>query len=216
MLFKTAVNPEDVTDISIDQDPLLLVRGSDNMYTAHWDPQSLLPLLDPSMFTVNIELYRLDIDKEEWLPFLGIASDHPNSGTVEFSAPSTVENQPEVYPVSLRISVGRLVSSPAGAQSGVSRLIEGVIRFVNDAVSQWMSNLYYAVSMRLVKNCQAWYNSEPMDIGQQIASRVLPCCETEEKSAAPNSGFVRDTHDSLVAFFHPGAASCYRQATITP
>ena len=210
------MNPEDIVDISIDQDPLLLVRGSDDMYTAHWDPQSLLPLLDPSMFTVNIELFRLDIDKQEWLPFLKISSDHPNSGTVEFCAPSTEEDEPEVYPVSLRISVGQLVSSPAGAQGSVSQPIEDVIKFVNDDVSQWMSNLYYAVSMRLIANCLAWHRSEPPEIGQQIAARVLPCCETEEKARAPNSGFIRDTHDSQVAFFHPGATNCYQQATITP
>ena len=90
------------------------------------------------------------------------------------------------------------------------------MKFAENSVTQWRSDMFYAVSLDLFDRCFNWYNqSSSFGIGDIILERVLPCCETEEKAAAPNSGFVRDNRIAQVAFFHPSAASCYRQATIT-
>lgn len=129
--------------------------------------------------------------------------------------PKSGETEPEVYSIALRVSVGAREDGVAGEQEGISQFLEDVMDFVEDTVSQWRSDLIYAVSPLLFDRCLAWFNSEDPDIGQMLLSRVPDCCATEEKAAAPNSGFVRDDHDALVSFFHPGAASCYRQATIT-
>lgn len=171
--------------------------------------------MDPSSFVINIDLYRLDTNKEEWQYFLDVTRGHPNNGTVVFSVPKSGETEPEVYSIALRVSVGAREDGVAGEQEGISQFLEDVMDFVEDTVSQWRSDLIYAVSPLLFDRCLAWFNSEDPDIGQMLLSRVPDCCATEEKAAAPNSGFVRDDHDALVSFFHPGAASCYRQATIT-
>ena len=180
----------------------------------HWDPLSLLPMIDPTFFTVNINLYRLDDDRKDWLLFLNVVKGHPNTGTLEFSMPSGENVERNVYPVALQISVGEQV--PSGSQEGA---VSDVIKSAQDSVSQWFSSFfYYAVdSLDLFRACMEWNNRETGDpnSGEVLLNRVPDCCQTVDRAAAPNSGFVRDTHESLVAFFHPGAASCYRQATIT-
>ena len=113
-------------------------------------------------------------------------------------------------PSGIRVSVGT-----HSQDEGILQSFNDLVVFAQDAVSQWRSNLNYAVSLNLLDRCLEWYQTQPPDIGNTILSRVPDCCQTEEKAAAPNSGFVRDNHDALVAFFHPDAASCYRQATIT-
>ena len=99
--------------------------------------------------------------------------------------------------------------------------VSDIIKSTQDRVSQWFSSFFYYVvdSLDLFQGCLTWYTSEhendPPNIGEILLSRVPDCCKTVDRAAAPNSGFVRDTHDTLVSFFHPGTASCYRQATIT-
>ena len=208
--------PEDTSDLTVDQETLVILQNSEEQFTAHWDPQSLLPMVDPSLFTVDLKLYRLVNDGKDWIPFLNITSGHPNSGIINFTMLSSNQMGLNLYPVALRISVGEAL--PTGAQE-MALQVPAIIRSAHDRVSQWFSSFfYYAIdSLNFADECNAWYRSvdEPPDIGEILLSRVPDCCQTENRAAAPNSGFVRDTHEALVAFFHPGAASCYRQATIT-
>ena len=172
-------------------------------------------MVDPTFFTVNLKLYRLDDDRKDWIPFLDLVQGHPNSGDIEFSLSLSDKIGSSVYPVALRISVGG--PAPMGDQDdGIFALLQRAIQSAQDIVSQWFSTFfYYAIdSLNLFQKCLEWYLNEPSNIGEVLLSRVPDCCQTAERAAAPNSGFVRDTHDTLVAFFHPGADSCYRQATI--
>ena len=206
--------PEDTSDITVDQKTLVILQNSKEQFTAHWDPQSLLPMVDPSLFTVDLKLYRLVNDGKDWIPFLNITSGHPNSGIIDFTVLSNNQMSLNLYPVALRISVGDAL--PTGAQE-MALQVSAIIKSAKDKVSQWFSSFfYYAIdSLNLADECIEWYMSEPSNIGEMLLGRVPDCCQTVDRAAAPNSGFVRDTHDALVAFFHPGAASCYRQATIT-
>ena len=206
LCFAIAVDPREIDDIILQQDTLLFVQGSSDLFTVEWVPLNLLPLLDPNSYTVNIDLFRLKTEEEGWVHFLNIAMNHTNSGTANFTVPSSGLTEAEVYSVALRISVGD--------QEG-SSVFDNILEFAEGSVSQWKSDLYYATSLDLLQTCINWFLSEPQDIGQTILNRVPSCCATEERAAAPNSGFVRDGFDSLIAFFHPDAASCYRQATIT-
>lgn len=171
-------------------------------------------MVDPTFFTVDLELYRLDDDRKDWKFFLNVMEGHPNTGEIEFSMPSGDNVETNVYPVALRISIGGQIAM--GNQEEPSQ-VSDIIKSAQDRVSQWFSSFfYYAVdSLDLMDECMQWYDSEPSNIGEMLLSRVPDCCQTVDRAAAPNSGFVRDTHDTLVAFFHPGAASCYRQATVT-
>lgn len=198
----------------MDQETLVILQNSKEQFTAHWDPQSLLPMVDPSLFIVDLKLYRLVNDGKDWIPFLNITSGHPNSGIIDFTVLSSDQIGLNLYPVALRISVGEAL--PTGAQE-MALQVSAIIKSAQDKVSQWFSSFfYYAIdSLDLADECNEWYISEPSNIGETLLSQVPDCCQTVDRAAAPNSGFVRDTHDALVAFFHPGAASCYRQATIT-
>ena len=189
------VFPDESNDITFEQDTLLLDQSSDNKFTVHWDPQSLLPLLDPSSFTVNIALYRLDIDKEELKPFLDVINGHPNTGTAKFSVPEGNEIEPEVYPVALRISVGPEMEV-SGTQGRVTQFFLDVKNYARDAVHQWLLNRYYTKSqdVNALDKCIEWYRSQPPNIGEDILNRVPACCETQEKAAQPNSGFLSATY----------------------
>jgi len=204
--------PEDTSDITLDEDTLLVIKNSADRFTVHWDPLSLLPMVDPTFFTVDLKLYRLDEDRKDWEIFLNIIEGHPNTGVLEFSMPSSDDAETNVYPVALRISVGE--QAALGAQG---EPVSDIIKSAQDRVSQWFSSFfYYAVnSLDLLDECLMWYGSEDPNIGEMLLGRVPDCCQTVDRAAAPNSGFVRDTNELLVSFFHPGAASCYRQATIT-
>jgi hypothetical protein len=198
----------------VDQETLVILQNSKERFTAHWDPQSLLPMVNPYLFTVDLKLYRLINDGKDWIPFLNVTKGHPNSGIIDFTVLSSDQMGSNLYPVALRISVGEAVAT--GAQE-VALQVSDIIKSAQDKVSQWFSSFFYFAidSLDLAARCNRWYMSEDSNIGETLLSRVPDCCQTVDRAAAPNSGFVRDTNDALVAFFHPGAASCYRQATIT-
>ena len=184
----------------------------------HWDPQSLLLRVNPSLFTVNLELYRLDDEGKDWMHFLNVVKGQQNSGVAEFSVPSSDNDGSNFYPVAIRISVGDQVVMGNHDQEDASQLSDA-IKSAQGVVSQWSSSFFYYVdSLNLIDECFQWYynSSEPANIGETLLSRVPDCCQTAERAAATNSGFVRDSNQALVSFFHPGATSCYRQATITP
>ena len=205
--------PEDTSDITLDENSLVVIQNSDERFTVHWDPQTLLPMVDPTFFTVDLKLYRLDDDRKDWKLFLTVMKGQPNSGVLEFSMPSGDDVETNVYPVALRISVGEQVALGTQEES-----VSDIIKSAQDRVSQWFSDyFYYAVdSLDLLSACLEWYEREREDPnnGELLLNRVPDCCQTVDGAEA-NRDFVRDTHDLLVSFFHPGATSCYRQATIT-
>ena len=181
----------------------------------HWDPQSLLLRVNPSLFTVNLELYRLDDEGKDWMHFLNVIKGQQNSGVAEFSVPSSDIDGSNFYPVAIRTSVGD--QGVMGNQEDTSQLSDA-IKSAQDVVSQWSSSFFYYVdSLNLFDECFQWYNnsSEPANIGEILLSRVPNCCQTAERASATNSSFIWDSNQALVSFFHPGATSCYRQATIT-
>ena len=205
-MLPISVDPRAVDDIELQQATRLFVQSSSDLFQVDWAPMNFLPLLDFDSYTVNIDLFRLVDENVGWVHFLNIARDHPNVGTATFNVPSSGLTDPEVYPVSLRISVGSALSSG---------MFDDVLSYAEGSVAVWKTDLYYATSLELFQRCVDWFLSEPPNIGQTLLDRVPSCCATEERAAAPNSGFVRDGFDSLIAYFHPDAASCYRQARIT-
>lgn len=202
-----------------------MVENNDDKYSISWDPETLLPLLDPSLLTVNIALYRLNPETLKFLPFRNITRGHPNTGFFEFtlSNSGTLMEQ-HAYQVILRLSVGeRLRTSLAGGSEGDSifqTVFDNVIKAVKsfaESVSQWSSlDLVLYAFDRIAKQseCEEWHRNEPSNIGQMILDRVPACCETESK-AEDHSDFVKDNNAKLVKYFHPDADSCYRQRTIT-
>ena len=206
-LILIAVHIEESGDITLDQNVMLLTAGAP--VTMRWDPESLLPLVQASSFTVDIALYRFNDETQTYTRFLDIARGSPNTGVAEFAVPSSNEaQQASIYPVTLRLSVSG-PSSPSRRQTiSLARALAGGV--IRRAIPVYFGG---SLSFRLL--CAAWYLSEPSNMGESLLRQVPNCCATEEGASLPNSDFVRDNR--LISFFHPEADTCFRQkpATIT-
>lgn len=208
--------PEDTAYVRLEQDTLLLDQDSRERLTVRWDPQSILPTMEPSSYTVDIALFRFFTDSDgrgEYRHYLNLMRDQDNNGMAMFFVPENNEVTPNVYPVAVRISVGR--SRPLQPMEIIDRLgrsEEGAM----GAVAQWTSTLYYAVSLGLEELCRRWSQSQPTDIGETIRTRLPPCPPRVDQARAPNSGFKEELGywtQKANSFFHPGAATCFRQNT---
>ena len=215
--------PEDTDDVRLDQDSILLSQGSADAITVTWDPLSILPIMDASLYTVDIALYRLYTNPDgvpggEYRPFLNILRDAPNNGIAVFPVPSNDELVPEVYPVSVRISVGSRTDFETSEEPSI---IDGVGRSstLSGLVAQWTSTLYYSVSMRLEARCVRWCARQETGIGERIRNRLPACPPRVDQARTQNSGLKEDSGFWTVRtnrFFHPEADTCFRQRNIAP
>lgn len=203
----SAVFPHNTSDVTIGQhNSAIMLEDSDENFTVHWNPQSLLPQLDSSSFMVNIELHELE--NKEWRPFLDFTITRPNSGNANFSVPVSNRAEIDVYAVAIRLSVG----SP----SEQANTYMDILKFAEGNVSHWKTDLFHAKSLDLFNRCMEWHEEEDsFDIRTTIHDHVPCCSETKPKADAMNSGFVQDYRDELVALLHPSADSCYLQETLT-
>jgi hypothetical protein len=200
-----AAHSGESTDITLDQGAMLL--AADQRITMHWDPESLLPLVLASSFTVDVSLFRYNNETQVWSRFLSIAQELPNTGVAEFTVPFSNEIQRDISPVTLQLSINR-PSSPSKRQT-MSSLVQTVGSLVRRAV-----HLYYDVgSISLRRLCTAWYSTEPSNMGEHLLSQVPNCCATEAGADLQSSDFVRD--NTLISFFHPQADTCFRQKAST-
>ena len=200
-----AVHVEESGDITLDQNVMLLTAS--NRLTMRWDPESLLPLVQASSFTVDIGLYRFNDETQTYTRFLNIVQGSPNTGVAVFTVPSNNEaQQTDIYPVTLRLSVSR-PSSPSRRQT------MSLVRAVGGSVGRAIPLYYGSLGLRL--RCLTWYLSEPSDMGERLLSQVPNCCATEDGAELQTSDFVRD--DRLISFYHSEADTCFRQkpSTIT-
>lgn len=206
-LYVHAANSGESTDITLDGGAMVLSAGS--RVTMRWDPESLLPLVQATSFTVDISLFRYINETQTWIQFLSIAQELPNTGVAEFIVPFSNEVQRDIDPVTLQLSINR-PSRLSKRQTTTSSLVRTVGSLVRRAV-----HVYYVGSISLRLLCTAWYFTEPSNMGERLLSQVPNCCATEEGALLPNSDFVRD--DRLISFFHPEADTCFRQkpSTIT-
>ena len=174
--------------------------------------------MDPFLYTVDITLYRFQLDSENQVRFsyfLHVLRDHANNGTALFTAPES--NEPGViYPVAIRISVGRANSSSPDVSSVIGRLGRSTQR-PRGVVAQWTSTLFYLDSPQFSRLIRAWSTSQQgTGIGEAVRNRLPPCPPRMDQARAPNSGMSEDSGywiQKSNRFFHPVAATCFRQST---
>ena len=205
----------------LEQDTLLLDQESEERLSITWDPQSFLPTIEPSSYTVDISLFYFERRTGQLRYTLHIMNNHANSGSATFSAPeSNAGSLSEVIsPVAVRVSVGRPTQSNADSAFIVNHLGSSGTRGEDSlgVVSQWTSTLYYFD--RVPSNlCTQWSdNQQPTSIAE-IRSRLPPCPPRVDQARAPNSGLKEDSGywiQKSNRFFHPGAATCFRQSSFT-
>ena len=173
-----------------------------------WSPQFIIPFEDPSTYTVDIVLHEYDVIGNIWKELETLATNVPNSG--ERSVTIMADNNhlsninTVVCQVAIQITVGRAASNMG-------------------SIGIWSGRAYMALLSELRKRCEAWCESQPANIGQEILDRLPPCPPTVQR-AVEDSRFQEETLSSRIYatmfddqsrnFFHEGAASCFRQTTI--
>lgn len=175
-----------------------------------WNPDSLLPMMDPTYFLVNIALSQMDIQDGRWQRMQNLATNLPNTGEATVTIPPLVMSNSataadDIYPVSIEVVVG----SVNGRQKRQVSLI---------GIALWSTVGYLYGSVELREACEVWRRNQRRGIGNEINSRLPPCPRTMEQADA-NTGDIKFRRDTGFGnylsrlFFHPGADSCYRQIT---
>ena len=215
------------------------VFESGTIVKVYWSPQSIFPLANVDSYTVDITLRELDVHTSKWKTLATLASDLPNNGDAEITIPElpTVDSYKDpVSPVVVEVGVSS-ASMADTKRSIATNILSRVglfgLRVLKQASMRFLKRLILInAAQRLA--CEAWALAEPDNIGQQTNSRLPSCPCTADRAEVPSSGFEEEKLSSLVKvvgevqdffntniiddafrhFFHPGAASCYRQQDV--
>ena len=164
-------------------------------------------------YQVNITLFELDNELEEWKEVLTLISATNNDGEEETKIVFVSEIS---GPVAVFVSV---------AYSNSINPIQSKIEEYQLRPGIWSAEFYYTETYGSSQACTAWYLSEPNDIGSEILRSVVPCPPTEQQaSQLCNSGVTLENHISIFGntlydkqrknYFHPSSTACYKQPIV--
>ena len=195
--------PVEETNV-VETDDVLLLPG--NQTVIRWSPDSIVPphlkkaygLTDN--FTVDISLYQLNIESENYKFTMKLASDIPNTGIYEITIPSIDQSENFVAGI-----IGVSLSEQFTPRSSRS-VINTVYNLLK--ISPIFGVTYVGISLYARAMCSDWCSSEPNDIGETLLENLPPCPPTRD--AADNDPIFNESN-FLLFFYHPGASSCYRQ-----
>ena len=211
--------------------------------TVFWSPLSIFPLVDKDSYMVDITVRVQDISTGEWKTLATLASDLPNGGEAGVTIPDipeleAFENTLNPVVIEVGVSAASMVAGTRkrGILSDVLQKIGRLgLRIIKQMPMRIIKKTIRQAAQRLA--CEAWAGFiEDENIGQEINNRLPPCPCTADRAALPNSGFreeklssvvkvvgqVQDFFGTTIAddafrnYFHPGAASCYRQKVDIP
>ena len=232
-LFLHTVPFEKAFEILVESEEPVFETGS--IVTVYWSPQNIFPLVDMDSYTVDITLRELNTVAGEWNKLAVLASNLPNNGSAIITIPeySTVENlEQSITPVVVEVGV----SSTFTAENS-SSLFPNVLFKVNQLGLQILRQAPMRILRRLIGQhaqrlaCETWALNQSDSIGTQINIGLPPCPCTADHARVPSSGFKEERFSSIVKvdgnvqdysgtaiiddafwnYFHPGAASCFRE-----
>ena len=206
----------------------------------YWSPQSIFPLLDQHNYTIDIILREFDMDSKEWKILATLGSDLPNSGEARVIIPElpVVENYEDALNpavVEVGVSSASMTDTKHSLFSNIlSRIGRYGLRIMRQAPMRITKKLIRQAAQRVA--CETWSLTQTDNVGKQINDRLPPCPCTAEQARTPNSGFKEERLSSIVKvvgrvqdfcgttivddafrhYFHPGAASCFRQRVEIP
>jgi hypothetical protein len=64
-----------------------LLLFNETTFQISWDPQSLLPVVDPNLYLVDVNLYILSNESQEYELYGELATNRSNSGEATLSLP---------------------------------------------------------------------------------------------------------------------------------
>ena len=162
-----------------------------------WLPNDVFPLEDPESYTVDITLFCFNVASpptSKVLPMM-LASNISNSGSAELIMPN-IDIVFDVGVVSFQVTVSLnsqlCLNMPVACTAGI-----------------WAPFSYFIVSAILRAACEIWCASQPEGIGERLLGAVLPCPPTMMQAVA-DANFEME-NPFIARFFHPGAASCFRE-----
>ena len=188
-----------------------LVLANESKVHLQWNPQLIFPFLTAND-SIDIKMFELDTELEEWKEVHILVSATSNDGEEETMIVFTSKNS---TPIAVFVSVAYSNSNPIQNRLEENELRPGI----------WSAIFYYTETNGSSLACTAWYSSEPNDIGKKILQSVVPCPPTEQQaSQLCNSGVTLENYISIFGntlydeqrrnYFHPSAAACYKQPII--
>ncbi|XP_065905349.1 sushi domain-containing protein 2-like isoform X2 [Dysidea avara] len=204
---------EDSTEVIYDN--ITLSTGDDIMI--HWSPDSIFPqslkepLFGAETFKVDISLYMLDSNNENYSFVAKLASDVTNTGMYQV----TVQELSMIEDYAAGVIGVSLSEQFAGrTKRGITDIIDTIVR---NAIKYGPMLLIaeYVDPQYTRSACELWALAESVrgDIGSQILNRVPPCPPNREL-ALKDDNF--DEEGFLSIIFHTFADSCFKQRDFTP
>ena len=179
---------------------------NETTFQISWDPQSLVPFVDPDLYLVDIKLYVLCNETQEYELFGDLATNRSNCGEATVSLPQELTAATGVFSFLVEVSIA----------CPVRGLFRQIIDNLKRRIRRWTNRAIgiFGTIANLFRLCELWCLTQPQGIGAKILRSVRPCPLTAQRARLPNSGFREDTdllRQLLNSIFHPGAATCFRQ-----
>ena len=192
--------PEAISDVRIES-PNDLMLFNETTLQISWNPSSLVPFVDPNLYLVDIKLYILSNESQEYELFDDLATNHSNCGETTVSFPQELTTATGAFSFLVQVSI----ACPTGDffRQTIEDLKRGIRWWTNKAIG------IFGTVANFFQLCELWCLTQPQGIGDKILRSVRPCPLTAQRARLPNSGFRQDNF--LISIFHPGAANCFRQ-----
>lgn len=192
----------------VEIDDVLLLPNSQTII--RWSPDAIIPPYLQEVYgltdnhTVDISLYQLNFESENYTFTMKLVSDVPNNGIHEIKIPSIDQSQSFTAGlIGISLSEQFTSRSSRNVLSSVYSLLKKSPKF---------GLAYFATSLAARPTCSQWQFSEPNDIGETLLNRLPPCPPVRD-AALNDPDFSEENF--LLSFFHPNASSCFRQAVFT-
>ena len=195
----------DMISANVDEDQFYV---SEDSITFLWDSDSLLPsdLVGNIEVSVNIDLILYNTESSDLNQHFKLAESIPNDGQYNVNIPE----YDDVSDALIQISLSDIVAS-----HNTSNHVIEVFNELKGKVKQWSEIVTISGSNFLRERCLKWSAGQPEGIGDEILARLPPCAPTIDRARADSTFEEEDLGDEFRETFHPGTASCFRQAVFT-
>ena len=229
---------QDDYEIFIDNTDLLFSNGTS--IGVHWSPLSILPVVDPEDYSVDIKLIEMSFRRSQELATLG--RDLPNTGLASVTVPPIAADvvrdfRDSITPVIVQILISSNTTSGT-SQSRKRGITSEVLQRLRDFDLQTSKHSSIRYAMRIPNQtaqqefCADWAGRQLSEASRNLRIAPLPPCPRNVMVArAPNSGFIEERLTSRVRvigtipgydgdriidnesqeFFNPGTSVCFRQ-----
>ena len=225
-------------EVYIDNTDLLFVNGTN--IGVHWSPISILPVVDPENYSVDIKLMESPTTGSRELALLG--TNLPNTGFVSVTVPPMVTDvvrniRNSITPVFVQVSISS--NSTTGVRPGTD---SDILRSVGNLSHQPLKHSPIRYVKMLTDQeeqqqfCAEWEESQQSAVTRNRRFGALPPCPRNIMVArAPNSGYIEERRSSRVRvmgtipgfsgdrivddehrqYFNPGASACFLQRSVS-